>query len=387
MKKQKNWMKPFLEIPMNFNSGIQNQNARLLDFTCRFLENQGALIEETSGKINALLPKNLAGCLGTGEYITLVSHPDEKMAGEALNETDPGAGYYPIHFGSPLLDRILGITSDNPPLLNIKLNIPYLKSGGFENLISRQFEWHKATGSVTSFGQIYTRYLLLNCRYLAQSDEQKEGRFDLGSNLDTGAMIPGITTDIAGIDKEYKKNDSIQFSESVRARLHQLVRVYGQEAVDNEIIAFRNSMNRRYARDAKSLDDYYHALAEEMAASLERGNVSEALAADRKEKIAMIPEELSAKKADLVNKYWIKITISLAAAMVVSTPAVKILFTALVGRKQKNLSLIYNPITKQIDPMVCESCHRSIYRIAFCKDLHILCPQCHGNRGKDGQSV
>jgi hypothetical protein len=60
-------------------------------------------------------------------------------------------------------------------------------------------------------------------------------------------------------------------------------------------------MNRRFARDAKSLDAYYHALAQEMAASLNRANVSEALKADRKEKIAMIPEELAAKKKRITS--------------------------------------------------------------------------------------
>lgn len=364
---------------MSFDSHIQNQEARLLDFTARFLKTHGALIEEKNGNIEALLPKTLAGRLGTGEYITLAGLPDEKTAGQAGNGAD--AGVYPIHFGSPLLDRILGLASDAPPLLDIRLTLPYVKSGGFDSLVSRQFDWHKATGSVTSFGQIQARYLLLNCRYRAQSDEQKEGRFDLGVSLDTGAMVPDITTDFAGMDKAYKTTGSVEFSDTIRTRLHQLIRVYGEAAAADQISAFRDSMNRRYARDAKSLDEYYTALAEEMAASLERSNVSESLAADRMEKIAMIPDELAAKKTDLLDKYRIRITLSLAAAMVVTTSAVKILFAASVGRKRKNISLIYNPVTKLIDPLVCESCHQSTYWIAFSETLRILCPRCHATRG------
>jgi CRISPR/Cas system-associated protein Csm6 len=114
-----------------------------------------------------------------------------------------------------------------------------------------------------------------------------------------------------------------------------------------------------------------------MTASLERANVSEALKADRKEKIAMIPEELAAKKKDLLNKYRIRITLSLAGAMMVSTPAVKLLFTASVGRNRKTLSLIYNPVTKRIDPLVCDSCHQSMYQVAFDNDLCSLCLECH----------
>jgi hypothetical protein len=370
---------------MNSDPGILNQNARLLDFTARFLKENGALVEQEPGGINVLLPGDLAARLGTKEYITLGTlegqdqkvKQDRKISDETDNGPDQPEEVYPIHFGAPLLDRILGVLTENPPLLHVTLNFPYLKSGGFDNLVLQQFEWHKATGSVTSFGQIHTRYLLLNCRYLAQSDEQKEGRFDLAVNLDSKALIPEMTSDFAGIDKEFKKTGTTEFSETIQTRVGRLVQLYGKAAMDRETAAFKNSMNRRFARDAKSLDDYYHALAQEMSASMERANVSDALKADRKQKIAMIPEELTAKKKDLLNKYRIRITISLAGAMLVSAPAVKLLFTTLIGRKRKTLSLIYNPVTKKIDPLVCESCHQSIYQVTFGKDLGILCYPCH----------
>lgn len=363
---------------MNSDPGTRSQDTRLLDFAARFLKENGALIEPGSRGINALLPKDLAGRLGTGEYITLEMPRDrdqDRVAG-ASGHPGPGGDVFPVHFGAPLLDRILGILTGNPPLLHTELHFSYLKSGGFDHLVQEQFEWHKATGSVTSFGQIHTRYLLLNCKYLAQSDEQKEGRFDLAVNLETGALIPEMTADFTGIDKEFRKTGTIDMPETMQARLNRLVQTYGKEAVDQETEAFKNSMNRRFARDAKSLDEYYNALAQEMAASLERANVSEALKADRKEKIAMIPQELAAKKKDLLNKYRIRITLSLAGAMMVSTPAVKILFTASVGRNRKTLSLIYNPVTKRIDPLVCESCCQSMYQVAFSNDLCTLCLAC-----------
>jgi hypothetical protein len=363
---------------MNSDPDTRNQETRLLDFAVRFLRENGALIEQGSRGINALLPKDLAGRLRTGEYITLEMPRDQDRVAGTSGHPGPGGEVFPVHFGAPLLDRILGILTENPPILHTELHFSYLKSGGFDNLVQEQFEWHKATGSVTSFGQIHTRYLLLNCKYRAQSDEQKEGRFDLAVNPDSGALIPGMTADFTGFGKEFRKTGTTDLPETIRSRLNRLIQTYGKAAVDQEIKAFKNSMNRRFTRDAKSLDEYYHALAQEMAASLERANVSEALKADREEKIAMIPEELAAKKKDLLNKYRIRITLSLAGAMMVSTPAVKLLFTALVGRNRKNLSLIYNPVTKRIDPLVCESCHQSIYQVAFGNDLSTLCLECHG---------
>ena len=90
---------------MNSDPGILNQNARLLDFTARFLKENGALVEQEPRGINVLLPGDLAARLGTKEYITLgtlerydpdtdawttlapLPQPSGGLAGAALNGT------------------------------------------------------------------------------------------------------------------------------------------------------------------------------------------------------------------------------------------------------------------------------------------------------------
>jgi hypothetical protein len=64
--------------------------------------------------------------------------------------------------------------------------------------------------------------------------------------------------------------------------------------------------------------------------------------------------------------------------LLVSTPAVKVLMTVAIGKKQKTLSAFYNPITKTMDPLVCESCRGSAMRVDFCDQTHLLCPNCAG---------
>ncbi len=136
-------------------------------------------------------------------------------------------------------------------------------------------------------------------------------------------------------------------------------------------------MNRRLRRDVASLEEYYTDLEQEMTASLERPGLSAQLIKDRQEKIGLLPDELVRKTDDLFKKYSIRVNIKLSGAMLIHTPAVKVLYRISVGRKQHRLSMIYNPANKFLDLQVCQSCGVSTFSVHFCRHLHLLCPNCN----------
>jgi len=126
-----------------------------------------------------------------------------------------------------------------------------------------------------------------------------------------------------------------------------------------------------------SLEEYYTDLEQEMAASLERPGLSSQLIKERQEKISLLPDELARKTDDLFKKYSIRVKIKLCGAMLICTPAVKVLYRVSVGKKQQRLSMIYNPANKSMDPLVCRGCGLSAFNIHFCRHLHLLCPICN----------
>ncbi len=354
---------------MNYSAFFSGPEGELATFVCRFLEAKGALIEATGARIDLLLPKALSKNLALDDYISITP-------GTAADPRRDGVPVYPIHFGSPLLEKISAMAGTHPPLLAMDLTFEYLKQGGYDHLIHDQFEFYKTTGRVSGFGEVKTHYLMVTCKFLAQSDEQKEGLVDLAVNMETGAVVPEMVRNLSGVGKDYRKTISRAYGKTDIDRLMTLVGQYVRDTVEQELTEFKQSMNRRFSRDAASLDEYYRALEHEMTESLMRTGLSDRLMAERKEKIALIPGELAAKQADLLNKYSIRIKVSLSAAMAITTPAIKVLFTAASGRQQKNLSMIYNPVTKSMDPLVCEACGQSMYRIGLCKGLHLLCGAC-----------
>ena len=333
-------------------------------FVCRFLENRGAIIEKTTQGFNVLLPDQLSKLLQTPEFIKIDTDPASKSISA-------------VNYGSPLLEKMVNEACESSPLVVCHLHFEYLKSRGFDNLIRNQFAFHGAVGKVESFAEVRTEYLLLTCKYLAQSDEQKEGLIKLIFNLETGARIADMEQNIGLAVSEFQsKEKPVGWQDEKVKKIIEWVECHIKADLTEEIALFRDSMNRRLRRDAASLEEYYSALKQEMKASLERPGLSAQLIQERQEKIGLLPDELARKTDDLLKKYSIRVNIKLSGAMLFKTPAVKVLYRVSVGRKQQRLSMTYNPANKFLDPQVCQSCGLSTFSVHFCRHLHLLCPEC-----------
>lgn len=365
-------MKNCLETAMSYNPLFTGQDGELVSFVCRFLEEKGALVEATDNRMDLLLPSSLAVALGVEEYISVTQ-------GSAPCASPPGRTLYPVHFGSGLLEKVSAMAGANPPLVQVSLMFDYIKAGGYGTLIDEQFDFYKAKGTVSGFGEVKVHYLILTTRYLAQSDEQKEGLVDLAINMENGAVVPAMVDNLSFTEKKYQTTLTHAYTREEIQRIVKLTGLHASEEVEQNLLEFKKSMNRRFLRDASSLDDYYRALEQEMTESLERSGLSDKLRRERDEKIALVPEELAAKQKDLLNKYSIRVKVSLAAVMAVTTPGIKVLFNTVSGKQKRTLSMIYNPVTKSMDPLVCEACGQSMYRIAFSKDLRLVCASCQDN--------
>ena len=356
---------------MNYNTRFPGQEGELLSFVCRFLEEKGALGELRENRVDLLLPSDLASALDLEEYISIVPGSTDET-----RDKKSGGKKYPIHFGAPILDKICSIAGSNPPLTQLSLSFDYLKKGGYDALIANQFDFYKAKGTVAGVAEIKTHYAILTFKYLAQSDEQKEGLMDLAVNMETGAVVTGMVDNLAAVGKNYESHIALDYSRERIDRLLKLTRLYVAQGVEETLSDYKKSMARRFKRDVRRLREYYEALGKEMEDSLARSGVSPRLQEERRAKIAMIPDELAAKEQDILNKYSIRIKVSLAAVMAISTPAVKVFFNAVTGRQKKELSFIYNPVTKLMDPLVCDTCGQSMYRIAFSGGLELVCSHC-----------
>ena len=343
-----------------------NTDNQLKLFVEQFIKSHGGEAVNNEQELEAILPEKLAAELSVPEYLNLQFGADSK-------------GDYRINYGSPLLEKIVNSACLEFPISVCHLKFHYLKTQGFNRLIKKLFAFKNAVGHVDYTAQVMTEYILLQCKYLAQSDEQKEGLLTFVFNLETGASVPEMAWILNEVEKKFKLNtEKIHFSEKKIKELLNSVERNADSALAPELEPFQASMNRRYKRDVTNLDEYYAALQQEMEESLKRPGLSEQLIADRQEKINLIPDELAKKKDDLFKKYSIRVSLELCGAMLIKTPAIKVIYQASIGRKKINIPMIYNPTTKSIDSLVCWKCKSSTFNPYFSDDFQIFCPNCIG---------
>jgi hypothetical protein len=301
-------------------------------------------------------------------------------AGPGGGTATPAPPAYPITYGSEFLERVLRHACAAVPVTTCQVDFRYLKSQGFDKLVQESLQLKGAVFRAEQQARIVSAYLVLTCRYRAQSDEQKEGLFELGIHLETGAFVPAIGAGLETAMRSFNTGlfEPNRIKDQVRAILP-VLRSAARERVQHEIALFQESMNRKFRRDVANLEEYYQSLEKEMRQSLDRSGLSEQLVRERLAKIALIPEELARKKEDLYKKYSIRISTAPCAALLVTTPGVKVLLNVAIGRKERLLSAFYNPITKTMDPLVCEGCRSSATALSFCGRAHLLCRNCSGD--------
>ena len=339
-------------------------------FARRFFEVGGAVLEERDGAFDILAPPELCRRLGTPEYFRLV-------VGAAPDKTgDSGTNAVPLHYGSPLLEKMISVAGATATVVKCSINIPYLKREGFDKLIDGQFTFHGAKGNVASADEDVCPYVLLTIRYVAQSDEQKEGLMELAFNGRTGALVEDFHKGFETAERSFRVDTGDSGPEGDMAAAATWVKRYGPGMISERIREFKQRMERRFQRDAESLHAYYTGLQQEMEDSLQRPGLSPQSIRDRREKIALLPQEHERKKHDLLNKYSIRVTLYLCGVVHTATPCVKIRYQLSIGKKRKALPLYYNPLTKSMEPLVCRCCSGSTYSVAFSDNLDELCPNC-----------
>ncbi len=352
----------------------QPASVEIEEFILRFFEHHHAAVERGPGGLEVLMPESLSARLGTAEHIHMKSGPDVQPASETA---PPGDSLYELSFGSELLEKIIHAASAGVPRVAYQLAFHYLKSQGFEALVRGSFKFSGCVVRVEQWAKITSHYLFLTCRYIAQSDEQKEGLISLPFHLETGACVPAMMESFHLTNRTFVPDSKLSpWSEERLRRLIASIKKEAGSALMREISLFEESMNRRFRRDVTHLEEYYAGLGREMKSSLERSGLSDQLIRERQEKIDLIPGEMARKKDDLQKKYSIRLKVIPCALMIVSMPAVQVLCRVSVGKKQKSIPLFYNPVTKGMDPAVCDGCCASTTRITFCDRFHLLCPTC-----------
>jgi len=334
----------------------------LLTFSAQVLEKNGALVEQRSDHLLALLPLPLAHLLELPEEVKL------------------GRDGVPLLYGSPILDRLFHLATREVPIVYGQVEIPYLKKAGFEQLIGKDLSFLDGQVHIVSRAEARTSYMVLVCHYVALSDERKEGLVQLGVHEASGALISDLKERLSEFRLQFFGPGKVppHFPGHLEQVLsHALSNARGR--IEIELSDFLSSMRRRLRRDVRNTREYYEALKKEMEDSLENPNLTDGQRQERRAKIRELPEEMGHKIADLEHKYQVQVTITGCGAIRFLASVVQIMTEIKYRKFQRTAQVIWNPITRSLDPLVCEGCQgtiRSVYPREKNSQILLLCPSC-----------
>lgn len=316
---------------------------RVLMFAQRFVECFGGVTEREGHALKVLLPPRLAQSL------------------ELPEETIFGEGHVPLSLGSPVLDRMVHAATASPPVVFGQITTEYLKKEGFAQILARDFSFPNSRVSLGQTANTRTTYLVLYAHYTALSDERKEGQVQVAVQEKTGAVVEGFADNWVWFQCAFFGPDNVpeHFSKDIE-RAVQAGLVRAKTLALQDLNDFIESMHRRLRRDVRHTREYYRALEKEMSAGLKHPTLGEAQKAERLAKIHALPEEAARKIEDLQRKYEIRLTVRPSGAIRLLVGVVQVMVTVQHRQWQRTVSLFWNPVTRALDPMVCEGCGASM---------------------------
>jgi len=296
------------------------EDGRMQRFAATLLAQAGGLVEpvEPDG-LEVLAPAALHEVLGVGELCRLGFGPTLPAGAERVGIESDWLGRF---------ERVLG-----PRGRSSRRVLPAAgrRAPDAAALLAQELTLDNATFRLLDVAQAWTRYLLLDFRFTAMSEEKRQGTRRLAINLATGAMPDALMEQLApllgaeavadmadGRTGDDKPRDLPAYWPS--ARLAGQVQRALPSRIEQALAPFTKELERRLARDQDRLHAYHDGLHREAflrAAGLREGDSGRERQAMR---AAAVAREYQAKLDDLARKYALRVTAAWVQTLELVTP-------------------------------------------------------------------
>jgi hypothetical protein len=330
---------------------------RLRAFTARLLERRGAEVDwpAEAGEGLALLPTEVAQTLRCLEILPLAAAAESPL---------------PINLTSDFLDRIEPLVRAEPQIVCLRIPEAYLKRSDMAEPVARAFTWRNARVRVQAAEPTRTEYHTWYFLATLDSADRWQQVVRVSVNASTGAevQLPDLsdTGAVLADPGDLPAEPATQLA-AVRAAL-------GHLQVDSR--AFVERLESRLGRDRQRLQGYYRALLRgDGQRSARRGAGEDS--AQRAAKVKVVQLELRRKLAELDERYACRLDLTPLALARTDCPALAMRCHVLRRSAARMITVFWNPLSKELEPLCCSRCGVSTFSLAFSDDkVATLCTSC-----------
>ncbi len=245
------------------------------------------------------------------------------------------------------LDRFAQVLGSQGRWARRVLSAPSRAPGDPEQVLGQELVLDNATFRLLDMSPAWTRYLVLDFRVSAVSDDKRDFTLRLGINLATGALPDAVLAALApalnapahdgpvldGSEADPVRPDDIGLPAPwERARLLGLVARALPPRVETDLVPFVKGLRRRLARDGDRLHAYHNDLHHEAmrrALTLPEGDPRRQREEQRAEAIG---REYRAKLDDLSRQYATRVTVEWVQTLELVMPVQR--FTVQIRRRK-----------------------------------------------------
>lgn len=351
----------------------------LQGFVADLLERRGAAVEVVDAEELAVLaPPYVQKSMGWPEFSRLGFG----------TERSPAA--IPIGLEGDWVDRLAALLSDDGRWTTREVSpgdgVPTPPSEP-QRVLDRTLDLPNAVWRFQGMNATYARCLILTFRYVAASDDKREGLIWLGVNTSTGAAITDLVPQMRQIlaqlpDWQAPAPTTMRAAgpgwdaATIESRLRPLL---GRQVRD-EIEPFLRAMRRRLTRDRDRVhafhDELYRAARKRLATLAHAGG--ERAQDDRQRetlRIQAIEREHRAKLDDLRHNYALRVTVEWVQTLELYVPVQR--FDVLIRRRkgERLIRVDWHPLIKAMEPPLCEAGFgRGRVRLVCDDKLHLTEP-------------
>ena len=351
------------------------QSRPLPEVLANILTLEGALLERTDDDcLEFVVPPSLSETLGIPEHgkLSFAYHP--------FDESVISASYESEFFRS--VDRLF---SGRGKMAKAVYSSQLPNIGKVSKWVSEKIALSNASFRLGKVDNQRIAYALIFFKYVALSDEKREGIFSLlinEQNLSTSPLNANVTAfweDLKEPKEILARSEGI--SKSLQAGFSAASLI-----VKEEFEPFIKSLERRLNRDIIRVFEYYETLKGEIHKAFEKKFFSgrdspEAQSEEERKvlsgKLDAVEGEKRWKIQDLVSKYALNIRIEPVCIIDIETES--LVFWLEIKRRlsSRTFPLSYNPLLKKVDSLPCEGCFHPRGTYYLCDEkLHILCATC-----------
>jgi len=347
----------------------------LPDVLADILTLEGALLERTEdGCLEFVVPPPVSKTLGVPEHgrLSFAHHPFDESVINASYESEFFRSVDRLFSGKGKMAR--GVYSSQLP------NVEKVS-----RWVSEKIALSNASFRLQKVDHQKIAYALIFFKYVALSDEKREGVFSLLVNEQNLSTFP-LNTNFTAFWEDLKEPEEILTKGEGISKALQAGFSAASLIVKEEFEPFIKSLERRLNRDIIRVFEYYETLKNEIDKAFEKkfssGKESpEAQSEEGREvlsvKLDAIEGEKRWKIQDLVSKYALNIRIEPVCIIDIETESLIFLLEIKRRLSSRIFPLSYNPLLKKVDSLPCENCFLPRGTYYLCDEkLHILCATC-----------